>query len=191
VRCETAADNRIVVTVVGDDRPGLLATLAGALTTCSLDVLDASLFGTTDGRALDVFRGVDPYQRVGSDSSSVPERIHAALAGAVDIPALVDERRRSYASRRAVGADSRVEIDNEASVHDTVVEVHTADDVGLLFRLATVFTELGLDVRVAKAATLGDRVVDVFYVRDRGGHKLDDPAAVRRLHAALVARLAE
>jgi [protein-PII] uridylyltransferase len=191
VRCEHADDGRIVVTVVADDRPGLLATLAGALTTCGLDVLDASLFGTTDGRALDVFHGVDPFERVGADSSAVADRIRAALAGDVDIPALVDERRRSYASRRDGDSDSRVEIDNDASEHDTVVEVHTADDVGLLFRLATLFTELGLDVRVAKAATLGSRVVDVFYVRDRNAHKLDDAAAVRRLHEALVARLAE
>jgi len=59
---------QVVVTVVADDRPGLLGTLAGALTVCGLDVLEASLFGTTDGFALDVFlRQPDPFGRVADD----------------------------------------------------------------------------------------------------------------------------
>jgi UTP:GlnB (protein PII) uridylyltransferase len=34
----------------------------------------------------------------------------------------------------------------------------------LLYRLASTFTDAGVDVRVAKVVTLGTRVVDVFYV---------------------------
>jgi [protein-PII] uridylyltransferase len=66
-----------------------------------------------------------------------------------------------------------------------VVEVHVDDDVGLLFRLASVFADLGLDVRVAKAATLGERVVDVFYVRDAEGRKLEDVTAVNLVRSAI------
>ena len=65
------------------------------------------------------------------------------------------------------------------------MEVHADDDVGLLYRLASAFSELGLDVRVAKVATLGSRVVDVFYVRDSGGGKLDDGPAIERARGVL------
>jgi thioredoxin-like negative regulator of GroEL len=43
----------------------------------------------------------------------------------------------------------------------------------LLYRLASALADLTLDVRVAKVATLGRRVVDVFYVRNADGAKID------------------
>ena len=70
VRCERVDGGHVAITVVADDRPGLLVTLAGALTVCGLDVLEASLFGTTDGLALDVFRAADPFGRVADDDGA-------------------------------------------------------------------------------------------------------------------------
>ena len=61
--------------------------------------------------------------------------------------------------------------DTGESATDTVLEVHTDDEIGLLYRLASALADLGLDVRVAKVATLGERVVDTFYVRDAGGRQ--------------------
>jgi [protein-PII] uridylyltransferase len=191
VRCEPGEGTNVVVTIVAADRPGLLATLAGALTVCGVNVLDAGLFGTTDGMALDVFSGTDPYGRVDDDGQQVTRTIRGALDGSIDLARLVDERRQSYRPPNRAPGPSTVEITNDESETDTVVEVHSDDDVGLLYRLASVFAELGLDVRVAKAATLGARVVDVFYVRDTDGRKVEDPDAVKALHAALVARLTE
>jgi len=48
---------------------------------------------------------------------------------------------------------------------------------------------LSLDVRIAKVATTGRRVVDVFYVRDSEARKIDDPEAIERLRAVLVERM--
>jgi len=191
VRCEALDAGHVAVTVVADDRPGLLETLAGALAVTGLDVIEASLFGTSDRQALDVFRSVDPFGRVADDGGArVTRTIERALAGELDLPTRVDERRRAYAGIGARGApDVRVEIDVDESDTDTVVEVHADDDVGLLYRLACVFNELALDVRIAKVATLGQRVVDVFYVRDANGHKIDDPDTVELLRTALVRHL--
>jgi [protein-PII] uridylyltransferase len=69
------------------------------------------------------------------------------------------------------------------------VEVHAPDRVGLLAIVAAVFADLGLDVTAALVQTLGERVVDVFYVRDEHGAKLTEPLALERLRATLVARL--
>jgi [protein-PII] uridylyltransferase len=191
VRCEPTDAGHVAVTVVARDRPGLLVTLAGALTVCGLDVLEASLFGTSDGFALDVFRGADPFGRVADDDGlRVTQTIERALAGDLDLPVKVDARRRAYARISAAAPNEvRVDVSSDESETDTVVEVHADDDIGLLYRLASAFTELELDVRIAKVATLGKRVVDVFYVRDANARKIDDPDAVARLRAALVDRM--
>ena len=191
VRCERVAGGHVVITVVADDRPGLLGTLAGALTVCGLDVLEASLFGTTDGLALDVFHGADPFGRVADDGGArVTQTIERALAGEIDLAVRVDERRRAYAGiTKRAAPEVGIYVDSEESETDTVVEVHADDDIGLLYRLASAFTDLALDVRIAKVATLGKRVVDVFYVRDAHANKIDDPAAVAELRAALVDRM--
>ena len=191
VRCERIAGGHVVITVVADDRPGLLVTLAGALTVAGLDVLEASLFGTTDGLALDVFHGADPFGRVADDGGArVTETIERALAGDIDLAVKVDERRRAYAPITKPSApDVHIDVHSDQSETDTLVEVHADDDIGLLYRLASAFTDLSLDVRIAKVATLGKRVVDVFYVRDSDGGKIDDPDAVTRLRAALVDRM--
>jgi [protein-PII] uridylyltransferase len=191
VRCELVAGGHVVITVAAGDRPGLLVTLAGALTMAGLDVLEASLFGTTDGLALDVFHGADPFGRVAGDGGArVAVTIERALAGDIDLAAKVDERRRAYAPiAKPAPFDVQVDVQAEESETDTLVEVYADDDVGLLYRLASVFTELSLDVRIAKVATLGKRVVDVFYVRDSDGRKIDDPDTVARLRAMLVDRM--
>jgi [protein-PII] uridylyltransferase len=183
-------DDHVRITVVADDRPRLLATLAGALTVCGLDVLEANVFGTTDGRALDVFGAADPYDRVHDSSDGVVHVIEQALAGELDLSARVDERRRAYAISAPATSPALIEIDTGESETDTVVEVHADDDIGLLYRLASAFADLGLDVRVAKVATLGRRVVDVFYVRDGHGAKVDDPDVVEHLRVALAERIA-
>ncbi len=173
VRC-VREDEHVSVTVAARDRAGLLATLAGALTVCGLDVLEANLLGTTDGIALDVFRAADPFGRVDDDGARVAEQIERALAGELDLATRVDERRQAYASPGAAPGPIQIVVDNDASETDTIVEVHADDDGGLLYRLASAFSDLTVDVRIAKVATLGKRVVDVFYVRTADGQKLDD-----------------
>jgi [protein-PII] uridylyltransferase len=180
----------VVVTVVASDRAGLLATLSGALTIAGLDVVDANLFGTADGLALDVFRAADPFGRVEADDARVARTITAALAGELDLAGRVEERRRAYSHQESTPGVARIELETDEAEHDTVVEVHADDDIGLLYRLASAFAQSNLDVRVAKVATLGSRVIDVFYVRDGAGEKVDDRAALDRLRGVLVEAIA-
>jgi [protein-PII] uridylyltransferase len=190
VRCEGVAGGDVEITVAAADRPGLLATLAGALTVCGIDVEEAHLFGTTDGLALDVFRGTDPFGRMDDEGARAIATIERALAGEIDLAARVDERRKSYAALGARSGPVHVDIDVDESDTDTVVEVHADDEIGLLYRLASTLADLALDVQVAKVATLGKRVVDVFYVRDASGAKVTDERVLDELRAALGARTA-
>ena len=188
ITCQRRESN-VTVTVVAPDRRGLLATLAGALTLCGLDVLEANVFGTTDGIALDVFHAADPFGRVADGGTRVERTITDALAGRIDLADRVAERSRAYRRPGAQPGPIEIDVDIHESDTDTVVEVHADDEVGLLYRLSTGLAALELDVRLAKVATLGSRVVDVFYVRDSTGHKIDHPNDVQRLRDALTAHL--
>ena len=60
----------------------------------------------------------------------------------------------------------------------------------MLFRSTRALADLDLDIISAKVQTLGDRVVDSFYVRDATGGKLDDPERIVEAERALLHELA-
>lgn len=184
-------DGLVECTVAAPDRTGLLATVAAVLALHGFDIRGASAYGDDAGMALEIYRGVDSFGRLGEgERSSVAADLAAALDGTLPVRERLDARFRRYRRKRRVGAEGvRVLFDLDASSAATVVEVHAPDEVGLLARITAVFADLGLDVSAALVQTLGERVVDVFYLRDAHGAKLTRPLALDRLRATLVARL--
>ncbi len=81
-------------------------------------------------------------------------------------------------------------VDNEASRDATVIEVHAVDSTGVLYRITRALAELDLDIVSAKVQTLGERVVDAFYVRRPDGAKITDPATLVEVERALLHELA-
>jgi [protein-PII] uridylyltransferase len=67
--------------------------------------------------------------------------------------------------------------------------VFTYDFPGLLFSITDALYQCDLNIWVAKIATKADQVVDVFYVRDVNGQKVDLPDQVTRIKAAIIERL--
>ena len=80
-------------------------------------------------------------------------------------------------------------VDNNSSSFFTIIEVFTYDFPGLLYMITDALFRCGLDVRVAKIATKVDQVVDVFYVRDFDGQKVDAPNQVDKIKETIIAAL--
>jgi [protein-PII] uridylyltransferase len=183
----------LTCTVVAPDRTGLLATVAGTLALLGFDISAASAYSHRGGMAIEVFSGTDRFGRVESDADRTRARdmLAAALAGTLALDEQLAERTRRYRSTTQASAepDVRVVVDLDASAFATVVEVHAPDDVGLLARVAAAFAALDLDVAQAIVSTVGDRVVDVFYLRDANGQKITDPATLDGLRAAVLAHV--
>ena len=76
--------------------------------------------------------------------------------------------------------------DNESSDFFTLIEVFADDRIGLLYLITRCLFELRLDIRVAKIATKGDQVADVFYVRNLLGQKLEDLDQLDEIKNALL-----
>jgi [protein-PII] uridylyltransferase len=185
----TGDDGLVECAVAAPDRPGLLATVAGVLAVHGFDIRGARVYGAEGDMALEVFRGVDTFERLdGTGRAAVAADLAAALAGTFPLRDRLAERHQRY--RRAdVPHDVSVSFDLDASSAATVVEIEAPDEVGLLARVAAVFTDLGFDVGAALVSTLGDRVVDAFYIRDEHGTKPTRPLTLDRLRATIVARL--
>jgi [protein-PII] uridylyltransferase len=99
----------------------------------------------------------------------------------------VEDKRRRYPPPR-VRTAVEVTLDSAASDFFTVIEVGAPDRIGLLFDVTRTLAELHLDVHLAKVATYAGRVIDVFYVRDELGRKVQDERQVDEVRRALAER---
>ncbi|MPY95680.1 MAG: [protein-PII] uridylyltransferase, partial [Acidimicrobiia bacterium] len=182
------------LTVVARDRPGLFSRVAGVLALNALDVLAADAISDENGIALEVFTVQDSVGG-GVNWEKVCSEIEAALAGRLAVRARLAERARVY-RRRLVGPapapfERKVVMDNDASPRATVIEVRAPDAVGLLYRVTAAMAEIDVDISSAKIQTLGDHVVDAFYVRDSTGAKIWDEAHLGEIERALLHALGE
>jgi [protein-PII] uridylyltransferase len=178
------------VVVAAPDRPGLLSAVAGALALNGMNVRAANVSGE-GGVAVEVFT-VEVARGTWPDTARLREDLAAVLSDPMAIAGRLSERGRIYPTPRrsaahVPGAD--VKVDNEASESATVLEVRAPDEVGLLHGITRVLFEASLDVVSARVSTLGDLVVDAFYVRESTGAKVTDPERLTDITTAIWAAL--
>jgi [protein-PII] uridylyltransferase len=183
------ADDVRTVTVCAKDRPGLFSSIAGVLTLNNLDILNANIYTWRNRIGLDIFTVRAPRDRLREDElwSKLRNDLYGALSGALDLDAALDEKLLSYRPARKVALKQpdRVVVDNENSGFFTIVEVRTHDFPGLLYKITNALFRRNLDVLIAKIATDVDQVLDIFYVRDTDGQKVDDKEAVAGMKDAI------
>jgi len=176
------------VTVLTQDRPGLLSRLAGVFTLHNINILGAQVFTRTNNVALDVFQVSYPPDRLFAEEvwAKVKLDTQRALTGHLALDFRL-ARKKPLLETRSVGPrrPSRVEIDNETSDFYTIIEVYTHDRLGLLYELTKTLFDLQLSIYIAKISTTVDQVVDVFYARDFFGQKLTDVEQLEEVKAAL------
>ena len=177
------------LTVLAPDHPRLLSVIAGACAACDANIVDAQIFTTTDGRALDtvvISRAFDNDEDEARRGKRIANLIEQALEGRIRLDAALAGKRTKSRRRDAFTIEPEVTLDNELSDRCTVVEVECRDRHGLLYDLTHTLSELSLDIASAHIATFGERVVDTFYVTDLVGHKLTAKARQNRVRRELL-----
>jgi [protein-PII] uridylyltransferase len=116
--------------------------------------------------------------------------IEQALSGRLKLREEIRKLKREPARLRAVTVPPRVVIDNHASNTHTVIEVNGRDRPGLLHDVTAAISDQGLQIASAHITTYGVRAVDVFYVKDVFGLKVENERKLAALRAALEAALA-
>jgi [protein-PII] uridylyltransferase len=185
--------NTRVVTICAKDRPGLMSKIAGVFTLNNIDILDVQVFTWRNQIALDIFKVKPPPDPILEDEkwSRAAADLTAALSGELDLSAALKKKVRTYRNGNAGLATKphRVTLDNTSSSFFTIIEVFTYDFLGLLYGITDAIYRCELNIWVAKIATKADQVVDVFYVRDINGQKVDLPEQVAAIKAAIMERL--
>jgi [protein-PII] uridylyltransferase len=174
------------LTVLAPDHPWLLSILAGACAVTGANIVDAQIFTTTDGLALDTISVSREFEQDNDEArraARIADAIERALRGDLRLPDVVAKRATPKGRIKAFAVEPEVTVTNQWSHRYTVVEVTGLDRPGLLFELTATLSKLNLNITSAHVATFGERVVDVFYVTDLLGAKISAPtrqAAIKR-----------
>jgi len=181
------------ITVYAADHPGLFSRIAGALAVAGASIVDARIHTLTNGMALDTFW----VQDAAGGAFDAPHRlarlavlIEQALSGRLRLKDEIRKVRREPARLRAVTVPPRAVFDNVASNTYTVIEVNGRDRPGLLHDVTAAISDQGLQIASAHITTYGVRAVDVFYVKDVFGLKVENERKLAGLRTALEAALA-
>jgi [protein-PII] uridylyltransferase len=178
------------------DHHGLFARLTGAFTAADLNILSAEIYTRRDDFALDRFHVCDAA--TGSPASSrALERFalfaRGALTGSLDLAEALRGRRSPRTPGFVVPGGgrlpTRIEFDNHSSPSRTILEIEAEDRLGLLYTIASVLAELGVDISLAKINTANGAASDVFYVSEAGGTKIEAAARQKQIRLTLQAAI--
>jgi [protein-PII] uridylyltransferase len=87
------------------------------------------------------------------------------------------------------GVPAEVKVDNLDSDFFTIIEVTGEDRLGILYEITQVLTDHGCNISFSRISTLGNRLIDVFYVQDQWGEKIEEKPKVDHLKQVLLNRL--
>jgi len=179
------------ITVFAPDHPRLLAMLTGACAAAGANIASAQIYTTVDGMALDTLlinrefpEDADEQRR----AERVCELIRKALKGELYLKAVVAQR-RTKPRLSIFRVEPRVVVDNQSSNRFTVIEVNGLDRIGLLYDVTEALFRLNLNIASAQITTFGEKAVDVFYVTDLTGTKIDNPTRQSQIESELLAVL--
>ncbi len=178
-----------LVTVVGDDHPGLFFRIAGAIHLAGGNVIDARIHTNRVGKAVDNFLVQDPLGKPFREEEQLDRlkrSIEDSLSGKIELVPQLAKRPLARTRADSFEVRPRVTFDNKASNRFTVIEVAARDRPALLNRLARALFENTLMVNSAHVTNYGERAVDTFYVTDLLGTKVETPTRLKAIERALL-----
>lgn len=172
------------------DKPYLFAQIVSIMGRLGLNIVDARIYSSVSGNTLDSFLVLDEneelinnHQRLHTIQHTLdhylaqPEKIHRQSLAA---PAM---------HLRHIRFPTRTRISHDESKNVTVLEVITADRPGLLATIGAIFVDFEINLNNAKITTWGDRVEDIFFIRDKHYRPLYDETLCQALQKAIQQRL--
>ncbi|QDU60945.1 Bifunctional uridylyltransferase/uridylyl-removing enzyme [Planctomycetes bacterium Pan216] len=188
------AGDSVTLTVVSHEETSdaSFSLICGALTAHNMEILSARIRTLGDKTILDQFDVKDKHHT----GPPTPERcrqlattVRRLLAGELKIQdVLWSSLPSAFVTRkRIVGRETtQVVVDSKGSEEFTIIEIFTPNRRGLLYTMAKSLHRLGLRVHLAKIATYSDEVVDVFYVQENDGRKVDSEGREKGIKEQLV-----
>jgi [protein-PII] uridylyltransferase len=177
------------ITVLAPDHPRLLSVIAGACAAANANIVDAQIFTTTDGRALDTIligREFEMDEDELRRAQRVGRLIEDVLSGTAYLPEVIEKRTKPRRGTKAFRIEPRADVRNALSNRFSVIEIECLDRPGLLSEVTSVLSDLSLDIASAHITTFGEKVIDTFYVTDLTGSKVDNPDRLEVIRRELI-----
>lgn len=176
--------------VLAPDHDGLFAEITGAMALEDVSVVEAQIMTLDNGMALDTFliqetnllnekKPLDSAKKIARLQKNIEE------ADAVQIEEKLKQK-RAKAPAAILWCPPRVFINNTASDSCSLIEINGTDCIGFLHAVTHTMTNLKLKIVSAHVYTYGSRIVDVFYVTDENGHKIDNDNKISQIKTALL-----
>ena len=181
------------ITVYAPDHPRLLALITGACAAANANIIGAQIFTTADGMALDTIllrREFKMDEDENRRAARVADTIARTLRGQLRLKDALRNVPDLTERVKAFSVAPRVIIDNTSSNRQTVVEINGLDRVGLLHALTEALFHLNLNIASAHITTFGEKAIDVFYVTDLTGAKIENPTRHAQIEKRLMQVLA-
>src|SRR5262249_18561153 len=152
------------LTVLAPDHPWLLSIIAGACAVAGANIVDAQIFTTTDGRALDTISVSREFELDADEArraARIIDSIERALRGDLKLPEVVAKRETEKTRLKAFAVLPEVTINNGWSTRYTMVQATGLDPPGLWFEFNGTWSKLSPDRTSAPVATIRERGHDV------------------------------
>jgi [protein-PII] uridylyltransferase len=191
VEWETEQGRRAKVTVCTRDRYGLFSKIAGSMFLNRLNILEAQIHTWANGVALDTFYVEDATAEAERRLEQFKNDLENVLSGKASLKDLISQRKETnWVQQKVIPKVSpEVKVNNQDSDFYTIIEVTGEDRLGILYEITQALTDHGCNIHFARVSTLGNRILDVFYVQDEWGEKIGEKQKVDNLKQTLFHRL--
>jgi [protein-PII] uridylyltransferase len=164
------------VTICTKDRYGLFSKITGSMFLNHLNILESQIHTWENGIALDTFWVQDVTKEIERRLERFKQDLKDILTGQISLRDLLSKAKESNGIKQKVipRVPGEVKINNHDSGFYTIVEVSGEDRLGILYELTQALTDHGCDIHFARVSTLGNRIVDVFYIQDEFGEKFQN-----------------
>ena len=169
------------ILIMARDRPGILNKICGVMALHNLKVLAAQIYTWIDGTVVDILHVSSTVDNEFEDQNwqALEDDLGMAIHFRLGLTHRLHKKLKSMitaAGQMGQRLPAKVIIDPDASDNYSVIEVYAVNRPGLLYDVTRTLSEFGINTFRAKIGTKGDQVVDVFYVLDYQGNKIEDAA---------------
>jgi len=180
------------VFIYTEDAPNLFAVSVAALNQLNLSIADARIMTSSTNFSLDTYVIMEENGQPLRDDDRL-EQIKQKMVDAItdfdNYSTVIYQR--TPRTLKHFNIPTEIVISNDLNRQHTAVEIISLDWPGLLAEIGCFFTELGVHLKSARIATLGERVEDVFYITNASGGVITDPEILESIEKDLKQQLDE
>lgn len=179
------------VLVVTTDYPYRLSQICGAMSVCDISIFEANVYTRKDSVIIDQFR-VTAFGSNAPLSAFQKQKMESflrnVLTGGQEIESHMEKLRERW-KRKKFLPSSETEIYFEDNRKFTIIDIFTADRIGLLYTITRALSDLRLNIYSAKIGTRLDGAADCFYVLGTDGNKITSIERQEEIRNEIIRRL--